>query len=52
MADFIYFEADVEEVYFVNSDHDDEVSNISDSDSFIDNKEVILIMLKLILSKL
>ena len=47
MADFINFEADVEgdyveEVDFVNSEHDDEVSNISDSDSlksFIDNKE-------------
>ena len=38
MADFINFEVDVEG----NSDHDDEVSNISDSDSlksFIDNKE-------------
>ena len=32
-ADFINFEADVEEVDFFNSDHDDEVSNISDSDS-------------------
>ena len=48
MADFINFEADVEgdyveEVDFVNSKHDDEVSNISDSDSlksFIDNEEV------------
>ena len=48
MADFINFEADVEgdyveEVGFVNSEHDDEVSNISDSDSlklFIDNKEI------------
>ena len=43
MADFINFEADVEEVDFVNSDHEDEVSNISDSDSlksFIDNEEV------------
>ena len=48
MADFINFEADadsdyVEEVDFVNSEHDNEVSNISDSDSlkpFIDNKEV------------
>ena len=48
MADFINFEADVEEgdyveeVDFVNSEHDDEVSNISDSDSlksFIDNEE-------------
>ena len=39
MADFINFEVDVEG----NSDHDDEVSNISDSDSlksFIDNEEV------------
>ena len=38
MADFINFEVDVEG----NSDHDDEVSNISDSDSlksFIDNEE-------------
>ena len=48
MADFINFEADVEgdyveEVDFVNSEHDDEVSNISDSDSlksFIDNEEI------------
>ena len=48
MADFINFEVDVagnyvEEVDFVNSEHDDEVSNISDSDSlksFIDNEEV------------
>ena len=48
MADFINFEADVEgdyveEVDFVNREHDDEVSNISDSDSlksFRDNKEV------------
>ena len=44
MADFINFEADVEvEIDFVNSEHDDEVSNISDSDSlksFIDNEEV------------
>ena len=48
MADFINFEANVEsdyieEVDFVNSEHDDEVSNISDSDSlksFIDNEEV------------
>ena len=48
MADFINFEADVEgdyveEVDFVNSEHDDVVSNISDSDSlksFIYNKEV------------
>ena len=48
MAHFINFEADVEgdyveELDFVNSEHDDEVSNISDSDSlisFIDNKEV------------
>ena len=35
MADFINFEADVEGGYveegdFVNSEHDDEVSNISD----------------------
>ena len=68
MTDFINFEADaegdyVEEVDFVNSEHDDEVSNISDSDSlksFIDSEEiktdvnfiVILIILKLILSKL
>ena len=62
MADFINFEAGVEEVDFVNSGHDDEVSNISDLDSlksFIDNEElktdvnfiIILIMLKLILSK-
>ena len=37
MADFINFEVDVEG----NSDHDDKVSNISDSESlklFIDNK--------------
>ena len=44
MADFINFEADVEvEIDFVNSEHDDEVSNISDSDSLksvIDNEEV------------
>ena len=48
MADFINFEVDVagdyvEEVDFVNSEHDDEVSNISDSDSlksFIDNEEI------------
>ena len=43
MADFINLEADVEEVDFVNSDHDEEVSNISVSDSlksFIDNKVV------------
>ena len=48
MADFINFEADIEgdyvdEVDFVNSKHDDEVSNISDSDSlesFIDNEEI------------
>ena len=48
MADFINFKADVEghyvkEVDFVNSEHDDEVSNISDSDSlksFIDNEEI------------
>ena len=50
MADFINFEFDgnlqgnyVEEVDFVNSEHNDEVSNISDSDSlksFIDNEEV------------
>ena len=48
MADFINFEADVEDDYveevgFVNSEHDDEVSNTSDSDSlklFIDNKEI------------
>ena len=48
MADFINFEADVEgdyveEVDFVNSEHDDEVSNISDSDSlksFIHNEEI------------
>ena len=48
MADFINFEADVEgdyveEVDFVNSENDDEVINISDSDSlksFIDNEEV------------
>ena len=48
MAYFINFETDVEgdyveEVDFVNSEHDDEVSNISDSDSlksFIDNEEV------------
>ena len=33
MADFINFEASVEEVDFVNSGHDDEVSNISDLDS-------------------
>ena len=39
MAYFINFEVDVEG----NRDHDDEVSNISDSDSlqsFIDNEEV------------
>ena len=48
MADFINFEANVEsdyieEVDFVNSEHDDEVSNISDSDSlksFIHNEEI------------
>ena len=48
MADFINFEVDVEgnyveEVVFVNNEHDVEVSNISDSDflkSFIENKEV------------
>ena len=48
MADFINCETDVEgdyveEVDFVNSEHDDVVSNISDSDSlksFIDNEEV------------
>ena len=44
MADFINFEADVEvEIDFVNSEHDDEVSNISDSDSLkslIDNEEI------------
>ena len=48
MADFINFEADVEgdyveEVDFVNIEHDDEVSNISDSDSpkpLIDNEEI------------
>ena len=48
MADFINFEADlegdyVEEVDFVNGENDDEVINISDSDSlksFIDNEEV------------
>ena len=37
MADFMNFEVDVEG----NSDHDDKVSNISDSESlklFIDNK--------------
>ena len=48
MVDFIDFEADVEgdyvkEVDFDNSEDDDEVSNISDSDSlksFIDNEEI------------
>ena len=48
MANFINFEADVEGDYvegvdFVNSEHDDGVINISDSDSlksFIDNKEI------------
>ena len=48
MANFINFEADVEGDYvegvdFVNSEHDDEVINISDSDSlksFTDNEEI------------
>ena len=44
MADFMNFEADVEEVVEVDFiEQDDEVSNISDSDSlnsFIDNEEV------------
>ena len=43
MTDFINFQADVEEVDLVNSDHYYEVNNISDSDclkSFIDDEEV------------